>query len=149
MPQKLTVPPQIKNIPWQFTVSCISSVSQFFLLLLFVLSLGLQSHQVFVSKLLVLHSRAFSEVVLWQIWLQLRVTKLIKTSSGSSLSSHIHENWEQTASSDSSKPHCSDGHNLMPSKVNVFYGFVDVIVLSELSQDCSCHLPLPHCEGWL
>ena len=34
----------------------------------------------------------------------------------------------------------SDGYNLIPSKVSVFYGLVDVIVLPKFSQDC--HLPL-------
>ena len=52
VPQKLTVPPQIKKIPLPFPVSWISSVLQLLLLpLVSLLSLSLQFYQVFISKL--------------------------------------------------------------------------------------------------
>ena len=67
------VPPQIKKAPFPSPVSWISLALQ--LLLPFslpILSLGLQLHQVFISKQLVLHSKEFSEVVLLQIWLEIK-----------------------------------------------------------------------------
>ena len=70
--QNLTVPPQIKKTPLPSPVSRISLVLQLLLpFSLSILSLGLQLHQVFISKQLVLHSR-FSEVVLLQIWLEIK-----------------------------------------------------------------------------
>ena len=66
--QKLTVPPQRKS-----PCHCLHGESLrffsylFFLFSLFVHSLGHQFHQVFISKLLMLHNKKFNEVVLLQI----------------------------------------------------------------------------------
>ena len=71
--QNLTVPPQIKKAPLPSPVSWISLIIQLLLpFSLSILSLDLQLHQVFISKQLVLHSKEFSEVVLLQIWLEIK-----------------------------------------------------------------------------
>lgn len=84
MPQKVTVPPQIKKIPLSFPVSWISLVLSFISpCWLFVFSPGLQLHQVFISRLLVLHSKARSSIessfCSSSSSFSLRVTKLLKT----------------------------------------------------------------------
>ena len=50
-------------------ISCVVNFFSYFFFLLspFVLSLGLQFHQVFLSKLLVLHSKKFNKDILLQI----------------------------------------------------------------------------------
>lgn len=87
MLQKLIVPSRITNSVSSFSsifcdMNLLGSSVYFFLLPLFVLSLGPQFHQVSISKLLVLYNKEFNEVDLLQILLQLvmKVTKLLKTS---------------------------------------------------------------------
>jgi len=46
------------------TIRISDTFSYFFLLSLFMLSLGLQFHQLFINKLLMLDSKEFSEVIL-------------------------------------------------------------------------------------
>ena len=73
MPHKLMVSPQVKKTPLPLPASWISSVVQLPLLplALFILSLGLQFHQVFSSELLVLHSKDVNEVILLQVSLEI------------------------------------------------------------------------------
>ena len=68
--KKLKVPLQIKKTPLLFPGLWISSVPLWVLpLVSLILSLGLQSHQVFIGKLLMLHRKEFSEIVPLQIHL--------------------------------------------------------------------------------
>ena len=63
VPQKLTMPPQTKKIPCYF-LNCDSLwfLSYYFFLIFFVLSLDLQLHHIFISKLLMLHSKEFNVI---------------------------------------------------------------------------------------
>ena len=104
-------------------MNLLGSSVYFFLLPLFVLSLGPQFHQVFISKLLVLYNKEFNEVDLLQILLQLvmKVTKLLKTSlDSSSTVSKPQKSWTNGRVNVLPNPTNGDSYNLMPSKVNVF-----------------------------
>lgn len=146
VPQKLTAPPQIKTIT---AISCIMNL-WFFNDIFIVLSLthpflGLQFHEVFTGKLIMFHSKEFNEAISCRSRASflLNITKLLKTSLDStSIFSII---IMDSAGKRSLNPiHC-DGCNLMPSRVNIFDGLLDVMIFQncpEFATDSSLNFCL-------
>ena len=120
--QKLIVPSQITNSIFFSSIFCdmnlLGSSVYFFLLPLFVLSLGPHFHQVFINKLLVLYNKEFNEVDLLQILLQLvmKITKLLKTALDHLKATKVMTKWWANVLPN---PTHGESYNLMPSKVSV------------------------------